>query len=179
MGNGSITTPSLTNSQASSFPKAPSTEEEWKNLITRLALVIADLSEDEYLVVSEKKRVVYVQFAAQGFFGIRVEAVSRAFSGSDVNFSKKKKKILRAMGWRKPTYAKKPGVAEPPDGSCNYYIDARSASCEELATLAVRTLRDVYCTRHPSSLQYYAFGKEMEKDYDIRFPTLGLKREKK
>lgn len=162
------------NSRMPRFLQAPSTEQEWRNLARRLALVIADLEEDEYLIVTEKKRIVYVQFAAQGFFGMRVEAVSPSFFELDVRFSKKEKKRLLAMGWRNPTYVWEPGMNEPPDGSCNYYMDVVSPSYAALAELAVRTLREVYRTRHPSSLQYKAFGEE---GHSIRFPTLGLKRD--
>jgi hypothetical protein len=109
------------------FSQALSTKKEWQNLAGRLAMVIADLDEDEYLIISEKERNVYVQFAAQGFFGMRVEATSpEFFFESDVKFSEEEKKALPAMGWRKPTYVRKPDMDEPPGGSCNYYKEQPS-----------------------------------------------------
>jgi len=158
------------------FRKTPSADEEWRRLGRRLAIVIKDLDEDEYLIISEKKRNIFVQFSAQGSFGIRVEAVSAQFYREGVTLGREEKKMFRALGWRRPTYVKKPGMSEPPDGSCNYYVDTVDASPSDLAELAVRTFHSVYGTRHPWSLQYRAFGSD---NYEIRFPTLGLKREPK
>jgi len=156
------------------FPRPLSTKREWEKLTERLAAVLADLDEDEFLILSEKQRNVYVQFVAQGFFGMRVETTSQAFLGPGFDFSKQDKKVLRALGWREPTYIMDPDGDNPPDGSCNFFVDAGSTSFSVLADLTVRTLRDVYHTWRPGSLQYRAFGSS---GYGIRFPSLGLKRE--
>lgn len=159
------------------FPPTLSTAKEWERLAKRLAKVIEDLEEDEYLIISEKKRNVYVQFAAQGFFGMRVEAAGNEFLGVDVQLPKDAQRTLRSLGWLSPTYVKTKVRSEPPDGSCNYYIDAdTSVPFAVLARVAIQTLQQFYRTRHPGDLQYKAFGSS---GYMIRFPSLGLKRNDK
>lgn len=170
-------------SNAIRFPQSLSTKQEWLNLAQRLTLVLGDMDEDEYLILSEKKRTVYIQFAAQGAFGMRVEAVSEALCGPDVTLSKEDKKTLKRLGWSSPTYTKqpnssqRPSPSQSPNGSCNYYVGTdASIPFTVAAELAVRTLSRVYHTRHPGVLQYRAYGSE---GYDIRFPSLGLKRAQK
>jgi hypothetical protein len=148
---------------------------EWELLSKRLALVIADLEEDEYLIISEKVRKIYVQFSAQGYYGMRMEAIGNEFLDPADRLAKDAQQTMRSMGWRLPTYKKAKVDSEPPVGSCNYYIDAdKPVSFAQLAAVAVQSLQHVYCTRHPGVLQYKAFGPD---GYSIRFPTLGLKKE--
>ncbi len=163
-------------SQAITLPKyAKALSKEWKLLGDRLALAIADLDEDEYLIVGEKTRNVYVQFSAQGFFGMRMEAVSNEFLEQDDKLSKEELRSLRSLGWRPPTYVRSKVAQEPPVGSCNYYLDADNpVPYKKMASIAMETLQNVYRTRHPTALQYKAFSST---GYLIRFPTLGLKRD--
>ncbi len=60
---------------------APSVEQSWRTFRLRLAVALADLDEDEYLVVSHKRKGTkyFVHFAAQGAHGTRAEAVSNAY----------------------------------------------------------------------------------------------------
>ena len=148
---------------------------EWELLGKRLALVIADLEEDDYLIISEKERNIYVQFSAQGYYGMRMEAVGNEFLDRADRLTRDVQRTLRLLGWRMPTYKRAKVDSEPPVGSCNYYIDAdKPVSFSQLAAVAVQTLQQVYCTRHPGALQYRALGPD---GYSIRFPTLGLKKE--
>ena len=148
---------------------------EWELFGKRLALVIADLEEDEYLIISEKRRKIYVQFSAQGYYGMRMEAIANEFLDPADRLTRDALRTLRSLGWRLPTYKRAKVDSEPPVGSCNYYIDAdKPVSFSQLAAVAVQTLQYVYCTRHPGALQYRAFGDD---GHSIRFPTLGLKKE--
>ncbi len=78
---------------------------------------------------------------------------------------------LLSLGWNPPTSLppelRPPGV--PSDaGSPNFYVDQRRAARPStLARLAVRTLRKVYHTKHPSDLEYRAFHRSGER---IRLP---------
>lgn len=105
------------------FPKAPSTKREWTRFSKRLALVLADLDEDEVLIVSAKERLRYVQFAAQENFGMRIEAMSSQFIGEE-KFSKKQRRKLHKLGYRKPTYVHEGNDQAYPDGSCNSILTA-------------------------------------------------------
>jgi len=157
------------------IPPPPTPEEEWTSFGQRLAQTIADMDEDEFLIIEEKKRLVYAQFSAQGFFGMRVETVSPAFCKIEPSLSKTNFATLRKLGWKDPTYIHKSGQPEPTKGSCNYYIDTGfPVPFSDVAELVVRTLRDVYRTRYPGALRYCAFASN--DTYKIRFSSLGLKR---
>jgi hypothetical protein len=51
----------------------------WPAFEKRLAETLAALEEDQYLVVSAKRGWAYVQFAAQGSFGLRAECVGNKY----------------------------------------------------------------------------------------------------
>ena len=48
-------------------------DKEWDRLADNLAVCLADLSEDEFLILSSKRANYFVQFAAQGQFGMRMK----------------------------------------------------------------------------------------------------------
>lgn len=156
------------------FSKSPSIDEEWHRFAERLSVVIGHLRKHDFLIISEKKRNVYIQFAAGGSLGMRVEAVSEQFYP---NLGKNEKETLRDFGWRPPTYVLGPRSKGPPHGSCNYYIDVSKMSSSTLADLVVRTFCDVYRTRRPTALQYRAFSDTGDHHYEIRFPLLDVKGE--
>lgn len=54
-------------------------EEAWAQFASELTHALADLDEDEFLILTTKKGWYYVQFAAQGSFGMRAEATSNGF----------------------------------------------------------------------------------------------------
>jgi hypothetical protein len=150
------------------FSKTNSIDEEWHHFSERLAVVIADLHEHDFLILSEKKRNVYIQFASGGRAGIRVEAVSEQFFP---DLDKEDKMNLDELGWSPPTYILGPKGEKVPGGSCNYSIDPDKMSSAKLADLVVRTFCLVYHTPHPGDLQYRAFHAP---NTEMRFPTLGL-----
>jgi len=132
-------------------------EQAWEDFERDLAAALEMLAEDEYLAVERKRTNLYVQFSAQGAFGMRAEAVSNTFlSGADT-LSAVACEHLIEIGWNAPTYVPEDGVPEPADGSCNFYIDAANpVPWAYVAGLAVRTLREVHSARHPGDLQYSA-----------------------
>lgn len=159
------------------FTVQPDAEEEWARFCADLALVLAELDEDEYLIISTKKTGLFVQFAAQGQFGMRAEAVSN-------NFLKGKTLpqdacvVMQDLGWNAPTNL--PEKSDPEghtsDGSPNFFIDvAPPVPYEAIASLAVVTLRFVFRVGHPGKLKYRSFGDKVDS---IRFPTLRIARER-
>ena len=153
-----------------------STDKAWQEFGHHLAQSLADMDEGEHLIIEEKKRTVYVQFAEQGFSGMRVEAVSSTFCLPEVELSKEDLETLRAIGWNPPTYIQSKSIPAPKSGSCNYFMDiAFPVSYSSLAEMAVQTLRTVYHTAHPRLLHYLAFGPQ-KNPYQIRFSTLGIER---
>jgi len=171
----------------------PTADVEWARLVTDLSLCLADLAEDDYLVLSHKRANYYVQFAAQGQFGMRAEAASNAYIVPEEALLAPDDYVTMAeLGWRIPTDAiqeSRPQVLDltghlpriltenpvpDPDGSPNFFVDASyPIDFGVLSELAVRTFREVYNVRHPLLLQYKAFNRN---GIEIRFPTLRLKR---
>lgn len=150
-------------------------EKEWDRLADNLAVCLADLSEDEFLILSSKRANHFVQFAAQGHFGMRIEATSNAYvAPPEAVLSADAYSAMAELGWKSPTGV--PG-SEPrdPDGSPNFFLDlALPVDFRRVADMAVKTLRQVYRIPHPGQLQYKSFDSS---GIEIRFPNLRLKRE--
>lgn len=156
------------------FRPQPTTGEAWKGFTTRLEMVLADLEEDDFLILSSKRANSYIQFAAQGAYGMRVEATSNAFLDEEHQLSSSDQERLFTFGWQAPTYLKAKGTKEPADGAPNYFIDiAAPLPHHAIAVIAADTLRQVYNVQHPGELEYRSFNMDKTK---IRHPTLGLKR---
>ena len=156
------------------FSESPSIDKEWHVFAEGLSVTIGGLQKHQFLIISEKKRNVYIQFAAGGNLGMRVEAVSEQFYP---DLGEGQRKMLRDFGWMPPTYVLGPRSKGPPGGSCNYYISVSKTSSSALADFVVRTFCDVYRTRRPTALQYRAFGDKGDFKYDLRLPSLGLELE--
>jgi hypothetical protein len=129
-------------------------------------------TEDDYLVISYKRANYYVQFAAQGQFGMRAEAASNAYiEPAQARLSVEGYVAMGQLGWQIPTVL--PEGALDPDGSPNFFVDLPSpVDFKSLSELAIRTFRRIYGLRHPGQLQYKAFSSGGAQ---IRLPTLRLK----
>ena len=151
---------------------------DWKRFAARLATCLGDLQEKEYLILSSVpgQANYYVQFAAQGRDGMRVEAVSNAYlrayaDDAEARLSAEDCAAMANLGWHHPTYdprfdwplgtGSSPNLCQDPP----YPVDFR-----QVARLAVNTLRRVYRIRRPTMLRYKAFDEE---GADIRFPAAG------
>jgi hypothetical protein len=151
-----------------------SADQEWERFTGDLALCLADLSEDEYLVLTAKRVNYFIQFAAQGQFGMRAEATSNVYvEPPGAVLSADAYEAMKQLGWRLPTEV--PDSPPDPDGSPNFFMDlSNPIDFGSLAALAVQTFRLVYHIDHPGKLRYKSFSSG---GADIRFPTLRLKRE--
>jgi hypothetical protein len=147
----------------------------WPVFEARLAETLETLEEDQYLVISSKRGWAYVQFAAQGSFGLRAESVSNNYLFGSNRLSADQIEALRTLGWSPPTGT--PQEATPkrqPDGSPNFFRDfGRPVPFGDVARLAVRTLTEVLGIPHPGFLKYKAFDRNHQS---ILIPTLGLMR---
>ena len=171
----------------------PTADMEWARLTKDLSLCLADLVEDEYLVLSHKRANYSVQFAAQGQFGMRAEAASNAYIvPEEARLTPEDYVTMAELGWRIPTDAIQESRSQvldltghlpriltenpvlDPDGCRNFFVDVSyPIDFGVLSELGVRTFREVYSVRHPLMLQYKAFNRD---GVEIRFPTLRLKR---
>jgi len=130
---------------------------DWDIVSDRLAWgpnaaeTLAALEEDQYLVVSAKRGWAYVQFAAQGSFGLRAECVSNNYLDEAHALSACQRARLRKMGWSSPRKTESP----------NFFRDFdRPVPCADAARMAVRALTEVFEIPHPGSLMYKAFDKK-------------------
>src|SRR5664279_1875319 len=148
----------------------------WPAFERKLAETLGALEEDQYLVVSAKRGWAYVQFAAQGSFGLRAECVGNNYLDEAHALRGGQTARLRKIGWSSPTGTREEILASrKTDGSPNFFRDFdRPVPCADAARMAVRALTEVFEIAHPGSLTYKAFDR---KQRTILVPTLGLKRE--
>lgn len=155
-----------------------SAPEAWTQFAEALSDVLAELEEDQFLILVAKSTDHFVQFAALGEDGMIIEAQSNAFIEKDnLKLSKEQQEQLLALGWNEPTY--EPSEEEEddenaPDGSPNYHIGFETpVSYATLASLTIETLQQIYSVRHSDDLKYSAFSYEGDS---LHFPNLGIKR---
>ncbi|MDE3009322.1 MAG: hypothetical protein KGI67_00390 [Pseudomonadota bacterium] len=147
----------------------------WPGFAARLAKALAQLEEDQFLVIDLKHGSRYVQFAAQGAHGMRAETVSNGYLDKGERLDAGVERALVAAGWQAPTGS--PGSSTPqadPDGSPNFFADFPApVDVQAIADLAVRTLAVIFMVPHPGYLQYDA-GEI--RGPSLELPDLGLKR---
>ncbi len=128
----------------------PPTPDSWVAFEDSLTIALADLNEDEFLVIERKNTNYFVQFAAQGLSGMRVEAAANVYQPRLERIPKAAVQHLIHTGWNPPTYVDSHEYSEPVDGSPNFYLDvAAPVPYEEISALAVEALRGAFGARHP------------------------------
>lgn len=147
----------------------------WPPFAERLAGALAALEEDQFLILSVKRSDRFVQFAAQGHFGMRAETTANRYLTPSERLDARQVAALSAAGWRDPTGD--PGESTPeqdPDGSPNFFAEFPfPVAFGRVADLAVLTLSEILRIPHPGFLEYEAFDTEGRA---ILLPALGLKR---
>lgn len=147
----------------------------WGILRDRLAEALGALEAGQYLILSGAKGPYYVQFAMEEGSWLLAEAVGDTFLPKGQRLRKAQKTALVDLGWWAPADdVRGERSSRKQSGSPNYQGRFEGADqLPDVATLAVRTLRDVYGFRRLTSLRYHAFEGE---GGDILLPTLGLGR---
>ncbi len=152
----------------------------WPPFEKTLAAVLHGLVEDQYLIVQVKQSNRFIQFAAQGAFGMRMETTSNHFLSKQEKLDERQIAALIEAGWQVPTG--KPDESMPendPDGSPNYYAEfAAPVSFEAVARLTVCTFAEILRVPHPGFLQYEAFDDTEGEWASLALPALGLKQAK-
>ena len=147
----------------------------WPPFSQKLAAVLEKLEEDQFLILSVKRTNRFVQFAAQGAHGMRMETTSNNYLAQPDRLNKRQIATLVDAGWHDPTGTSTDSTPErDPDGSPNFFVDfpGASVSFEAVAKLAVSTLAEILRVPYPGFLQYTAFGENMRA---VVLPELGLK----
>ena len=142
--------------------RSPKRSAEWPVFQANLATVLKSMQEDEFLIISEKRSNRFVQFSAQGGFGIRAETTSNDYLDRGEKHSAEDHLALLALGWKSPTG--NPAESTPtddPDGSPNYFVEfSPGTPPEQIAALSIHTLADLYGISHPGKLEYDAFDHD-------------------
>jgi hypothetical protein len=168
----------LPNTSAGDDPASPGRlSVAWPPFAEKLAAVLATLAEDQFLILSVKRSNRFVQFAAQGGFGMRLETTSNSYMAKSEQLNEQQIARLIDAGWHTPTGS--PAASTPendPDGSPNYFLEfEKPVPFEVVANLAVRTLSEILRIPHPAFLQYEAFEDAEGEWVAIPLPELGLK----
>ena len=134
-------------------------KKHWQPFADRLQKALSKMQEGQFLVLTLKETNRFVQFAAQGALGMRVEATSNHFLASQDQLDSKKAAALVALGWNPPTGTPKQSTPEcDPNGSPNFYLDIPNPiDFSKLAVMAIRTLSEVFGAAHDGLLQCTAY----------------------
>jgi hypothetical protein len=147
-------------------------DDDWKQLSGRLHLALDALQEDEYLIISIRGTNRYVQFSAQGPFGMRAEATSNYYLPDGEDLDEGQHRSLLKLGWRAPTNLPEGIGPHETEGSPNYFVELEPPVDHGfLAALAVITLASVFGAPDARQLEYRAFDDD---GTPILFPTLGI-----
>lgn len=146
----------------------------WPPFAQHLADCLRSLDEDQYLILSLKRGNRFVQFAAQGAFGMRAETTSNDYLAESERLDASQLAALGAAGWRGPTGSPAESTPErDPDGSPNFFVEFQDpVPFEQVSELAVHTLAEILDVPHPGFLEYDAFDAE---GHAILLPSLGLR----
>src|SRR3954447_9024034 len=149
-----------------------STERAWSRFQARLADHVAEMDDDEVLVISADSAVdpeaegaaPYVQFCAWGGTLVRSEVSSNAFLAEEVRLDEAGVAALEDLGWLDPAVGDEDAGDE---ASANFHLDTERAEADRLAVMACRALRDIFGVPHPAFLS----AGTLEEDAD---PELGI-----
>jgi hypothetical protein len=151
-----------------------SISKDWPIFAVKLSGVLSEMIEDQHLVISQKHSNRFVQFAAQGSFGMRTEISSNAFLSQSDRLTGMQIAQLVKAGWGAPTGTPSESTPEnDPDGSPNFYIDFPALiKTAHIATQAVTALSEILRVPHPGYLEYEAFDGDGDA---LILPHLGIK----
>ncbi len=117
----------------------------WLRFAQRLADVLENLEEDQFLILSTARSSSFVQFFAQGASGLRVETTSNSYLPEPEQLSPARISALLVTGWNAPTGSPSESTREAdPDGSPNYFLQfSRPVPFKVVSNLAVDSMRPV------------------------------------
>jgi hypothetical protein len=96
----------------------------WPPFAEKLAAALAKLEEDQYLILLVKRSNRFVQFAAQGSYGMRVETTSNAYLSKPEKLNERQVVMLLQSGWSDSTASPDESTPEnDPDGSPNFFVE--------------------------------------------------------
>jgi hypothetical protein len=144
-------------SEFAGFDLDRSTQRAWSAFQARLADRIAEMSDDEIVIVEVGSVVEedaegsapYVQFCAWGGAMVRCEVSSNAYLDPRVRLDSAGADVIVELGWGAPTAGRSEDAGE---GSSNFFLDTERTDADRLAVMSTRVLRDVFGVAHPAFL---------------------------
>jgi hypothetical protein len=140
----------------------------WREFETHVALALGRLPTDGILVLTARSAsgepTYFVQFRQRGLAGFVAEAVSNNYLIGSLALSPIQEQQMADLGWQWPAE----GAAKPENFNREWPM---RAPFDEVARLAVATLREVYGVKTTSDLAYRAVAKA-GGEYAI--PGLGI-----
>ncbi len=144
-------------SEFAGFDLDRSTQRAWSAFQARLADRVAEMSDDEIVIVEVGSVVEedaegsapYVQFCAWGDAMVRCEVSSNAYLDPRVRLDSAAAEVIVELGWRAPTAGRDEDAGE---GSSNFFLDTERVDGDRLAVMSTRVLRDVFGVAHPAFL---------------------------
>ncbi|HLN78100.1 MAG TPA: hypothetical protein VK204_13710 [Nocardioidaceae bacterium] len=154
-------------SEFAGFDLDRNTARAWSRFQARLADRLAEMGEDDMLVIDAEVAdddidgaAPYVQFAGFGEGSmVRGEVSSNNYLAEPYALDEDRVARLTALGWHLPTVG--PGQPEG-DGSGNFFTDLPLAEADRLAVMAVKALREVFGVAHPAFLVADGLGEDPE-----------------
>jgi hypothetical protein len=121
---------------------------EWASLFFALDRVLGQMDANEFLIIfPADDSSYYVQVVSEGPEGMRAEAVSKKHSMADEEFDDAARAHLEQLGWKVST-------------DKNFYQDWKGRfRLDDVSSVLVRTLHDVFRVESPGSLSYRCSNK--------------------
>lgn len=150
----------------------PVVETDGQRFVAALALSLAQLEIDQFLVIAARRhRGYYLQFAQGGPAGLALEAVSNLNLADFEKLDDEAESKMRELGWKAPEVRPDGTVAGTPNWRVSWLLPV---PYPEAAQLAGDTLHSVYEVRAPAYLSYKAWA---HGGAEIILPNLGIVRE--
>lgn len=134
----------------------------WSPFEQKLAEALQKLEEDQFLILTVKRSNRFIQLAAQGSYGMRIETTSNSYLAKPDKLNRRQIATLIEAGWCSPTGTPAESTPEnDPDGSPNFFVEfSTPVSYGAVANLTVRTLANILRVPHPGSLEYETFDAD-------------------
>ena len=164
-------------SEFAGFDLDRSTERAWSRFQAKLADHLAEMRDEDVMIVSAESSVddeeegaaPYVQFVAWGERFVRSEVSSNEYLADEVRLDDAAARMIAALGWHEPTIDK--DDEDPGEGSANFFLDVERSNADRLAVMTTRALRDVFGVAHPAFLT--AGGLDEDAEHDLGIPPGG------
>ncbi|MFL6133168.1 MAG: T3SS (YopN, CesT) and YbjN peptide-binding chaperone 1 [Nocardioidaceae bacterium] len=160
-------------SEFAGFDLDRSTERAWSRFQVKLADHLAEMRDDDVLIVSAQSAVddeeegaaPYVQFVGWGESMVRSEVSSNAYLAEEARLDAAAARMIAGLGWHEPTAGKDDD--DPGEGSANFFLDLERSNADRLAVMTTRALRDVFGVAHPAFLTAGGLDEDAEPDLGI------------